>query len=314
MLKMRYIIIAKNFIWTKENWKLILPATPSPVNQFAMNNFLSVRPTEENEALIERYLQYQPKELIDYVKHFDFQYSDLTDNEKILLVVMLIDLKDVYFLHKFDVGKTRQKFHVTSKPNVDLKRQRATKVPLHLKVKLEKLLTKLKDADIIRKIADDDEMGSVFVNSIILIPKNDYVKLVIDACYLNSVTDPTYYSWPLELVQMIMTRVNGKSFSVSVLSCAYHQVPLSTEAQKLTNFIIGERQYTFTWIIYGLCGLPNFFSCLMAIHFDPLIGKKTSNHLNWQHNHAISNQRQDVHHHQWISHPSAEGWVESYSR
>ena len=54
------------------------------------------------------------------------------------LIDMLIDSKDVYSLHKFDVGKTRQKFHVTLKPNMGLKRQRASKVPLHLKDKLEK--------------------------------------------------------------------------------------------------------------------------------------------------------------------------------
>ena len=93
-------------------------------------------------------------------------------------------------------------------------------------------------------------------------PKNDYVKLVIDARYLNSVTDLTNYSWPLEPVQMIMTRVNGKFFSVSDLSCAYHQVQLSSETQKLTSFII-----------YGLCGLPNFCSRLMTIHFDHSLGK-----------------------------------------
>ena len=180
----------------------------------------------------------------------------------------------MYSLHKFDVGKTRQKFHVTLKPNVELKRQRASKVPLHLKVKLEKLLTQLKDVDIIREMGVDDEMGSLFVNPIILMPKNDYVKLVIDARYLNSVTDLTNYSWPLEPVQMIMTRVNGKFFSVSDLSRAYHQLPLSSEKQKLTSFIIGGRQYTFTRGFYGLCGLPNFFSRLMTIHFDPLIRKK----------------------------------------
>ena len=105
-------------------------------------------------------------------------------------------------------------------------------------------------------------------------PKNDYVKLVIDARYLNSVTDLTNYSWPLEPVQMIITRVIGKFFSVSDLSGAYHQVPLSSETQKLTSFIIGGRQYTFTRGFYGLCGLPNFFSHLMTIHFDPLIRKK----------------------------------------
>ena len=71
-----------------------------------------------------------------------------------------------------------------------------------------------------------------------------------------------------------MTRVNGKFFSVSDLSCAYHQVPFSSETQKLTSFIIGGRQYTFTRGLYGLCGLPNFFSRLMTIHFDPLIRKK----------------------------------------
>ena len=123
-------------------------------------------------------------------------------------------------------------------------------------------------------MGDDDEMGSFFVNPIILMPRNDYVKLVIDARYLNSVTDLTNYSWPLEPVQMIMTRVNGKIFSVSDLSCTYHQVPLSPETQKLTSFIFGGRQYTYTRGFYGLCGLPNFFSRLMTIHFDPLIRKK----------------------------------------
>ena len=129
-------------------------------------------------------------------------------------------------------------------------------------------------------MSDDDEMGSLFVNPIILMPKNDYVKLVIDARYLNSVTDLTNYSWPLEPVQSIMTRVHGKVFSVSDLSCAYHQVPLSPETQKLTSFIIGGKQYTYRRGFYGLCGLPNFFSRLLTIHFDPLIKqKKASNHL-----------------------------------
>ena len=235
--------------------------------------FPILRPKEDNEALIEHYLQYQPEELIDYVKQFDFQYSDITDNEMTLLIDMLIGSKDVFSIHKFDVGKTRQKFHVTLKPNVELKRQRASKAPLYLKDKLEKLLTQLENADIIHEMRDDDEMGSLFVNPIVLMPKNDYIKLVIDARYLNSVANLTNYSWPLEPVQMIMTRVNG-NFSVSDLSCAYQQVSFSIETQKLTSFIIGGRQYTFTRGFYGLCGLPNFFSRLMTIHFDPLIKRK----------------------------------------
>ena len=190
-----------------------------------------------------------------------------------LLIDLLLDSRDVYSRHKFDVGKTRQQFHVTLKLKAELKRQRPRKAPLHLKEKLEKHLTQLRDADIFQERGDDDKMGSFFVNPIILMPKNVYVKLVIGAHYLNSVTDLTIYSWPLEPVQMIMTRVNGKIFSVSDLSCAYHQVPLSTETQKLTSFNIGGQQYTYTRGFYGLCGLPNLFSRLMTIHFDPLIKK-----------------------------------------
>ena len=236
--------------------------------------FPILRGKDHNNWLIDHYLQYQPKEVLNSVKEFDFQYSGITDEEMILLIDRLVDARDVYFQHKFDVGKTRQQLLVTLKPNVELKRQRPSKVPLHLKERLEKLLTQLKDADIIREIGDDDEMGSLFVNPIILMPKNDYVKLVIGARYLNSVTDLTNYSWPLEPVQMIMTRVNGKVFSVIHISCAYHQVPLSPDAQKLTSFIIGGKQYTYTNGFYGLCGLLNFFGRLMTIHFDPLIKKK----------------------------------------
>ena len=123
-------------------------------------------------------------------------------------------------------------------------------------------------------MGDDDEMGSLFVNPIILKPKNDYVKLVIDARYLNSVTDLTNYSWPLEPVQMNMTRANGKIFSVSDLSCAYHQVPLSPETQKLTSFTIGGKQYTYRRGFCGFRGLPNFFSRIMTIHFDRFVKKK----------------------------------------
>ena len=204
--------------------------------------FPILRPKEQNNDLIDYYLQYQPQELKDFIKQFDFQYTDLEDEELVMLIDMIIDSRDVYSQHKFDIGQTKQKFHVTLKPNSELRKQRPSKVPLHLKDKLEKLLGQLQETNIIREMGDDDELGSLFVNPIILLPKADYVKLVIDARYLNSITDLTNYSWPLEPVQMIMTRINGKYFTASDLSCAYHQVPLSEDTQKLTSFIVGGKQ------------------------------------------------------------------------
>ena len=116
---------------------------------------------------------------------------------------------------------------------MELKRKRASKVALHLKDKLEKLLTQHRDANITREMEDNDKMGSLFVNPIIMMLMNDYDELVTDNSHLNSVTDLTNYSWPLEPVQMNMTRVNGYFFSVSDLSYGYHQVPFSFETQKL---------------------------------------------------------------------------------
>ena len=113
-------------------------------------------------------------------------------------MTLLIDMfVDVYSQHIFNVGKTCKKFHVILKPNVELKRQRPSKFPIHLKEKMEKLLPQVTDADIIREMGNNDEMGSVFVNPIILMPKNDYVKFVIDAKYLNSLKVLTNYSWPI---------------------------------------------------------------------------------------------------------------------
>ena len=71
---------------------------------------------------------------------------------------MIIDSRDVYSQHKFDIGLTKQNFHVTLEPNSELRHQRISKCPLHRKDKLEKLLGQLQDSSIIREMGDDDEL------------------------------------------------------------------------------------------------------------------------------------------------------------
>ena len=136
------------------------------------------------------------------------------------------------------------------KPNSKLRKQRPSKCPLHLKDKLEKLLGQLQDSGIIREMGDDDEQGSLFVNPIILLPKADYVKLVIDARYLKSITNLTNYWWLLEPIQMIMTRISGKYFTAIDFSCAYQQVPLSPETDRLCNR--RKAIHLSSWILWTL--------------------------------------------------------------
>ena len=117
-------------------------------------------------------------------------------------------------------------------------------------------------------------MNSWFVNPVIILPKKVYVTMVFDARYLNSTTDTSNCSWPLEPLQVLMTRINGSYFTSSDLYCAYHQVPLTDEAQKLTSFIVGGRQYTYQVGFNGLKPFTNFFSKLKRYAFGPLIKER----------------------------------------
>ena len=207
----------------------------------------------------------------EFLKKFDFTQSDINDAQLLDLMKLLSRDKDVYSQHKYDVGKIKQKFHVKLLPNSTLTKQRPSRVPLHHKEKLEILLDQLCKTGIIREMGDDTEMGSSFINPVIILPMGNIVKLVIDARYLNSITDLSKYSWPLEPIGSLLTRLNGNYFTTSDLCSAYNQVPLTEETQQLTSFVIGSKQYTFQRGFYGLCGLPNFFSRIMTIHFAPLI-------------------------------------------
>ena len=61
--------------------------------------FPVLRDKNQNNWLIDHYLQYQPNELMNYVKEFDLQYPDRRDEEMILLIGMLVDARDNYSHH-----------------------------------------------------------------------------------------------------------------------------------------------------------------------------------------------------------------------
>ena len=116
----------------------------------------------------------------------------------------------------------------------------------------------LQRAAIIREMGNDVEMGWLFTDPIIILTKGDTGKLVIDARYINSITDISNYSWRLEPVQMLLTRLDGIYYTTSDLVSAYNQVPLSEDNKKLNSFVVGGKQYIFEREFYGLRGLPNF--------------------------------------------------------
>ena len=103
-----------------------------------------------------------------------------------------------YATHRNDVGKTR----IRLKPNAKLQTQRPTKVSVNFRDKLEKLLDELEHHNIIRQISstpgDKSIYGTTFSNPLIIIPKGDTIKVVLDTRHLNSNTDQSFVSWPIK--------------------------------------------------------------------------------------------------------------------
>ena len=56
----------------------------------------------------------------EFIKQFDFQYTDSEDEKLVLLIDKIIEYRDVFSQHKFDIGQTKQKIHVTLKSNSEI--------------------------------------------------------------------------------------------------------------------------------------------------------------------------------------------------
>ena len=81
----------------------------------------------------------------EFIQMFDFQHSHLTQSEFEKVVTIILDYRQVYATTKFDVGKTKVKVNLPIKKDAIFKKQRISKVPIHLRERIQKLLDVLKN-------------------------------------------------------------------------------------------------------------------------------------------------------------------------
>ena len=120
-----------------------------------------------------------------FIKKLNFEYSDLTDTENVNLCNIRMNNQHCYAKHKNDVGKISTPFKIRIKENCKLQTQRPSKVPIHYRDRLNKLLTELEKYKIIKQIGSSSDekhtIGTTFLNALIIIPKGDSIKVVLDA-------------------------------------------------------------------------------------------------------------------------------------
>ena len=210
-----------------------------------------------------------------FLTMFIFQHSQITQKELDKLAELLLKIPTVYATSKFDLGKISSSLHLPLKPDAEFKKQRASKVPIHLQDKLNRLLDILEQYEIISPVNKEEQpKGNTFINPVIILAKGESLKIVLDARYLNSLIDESKCNWPREPNQVILTKINGKYFTTADMNSAYNQMPLDKQSRRLTQFVIGNQQYEFNRLFYGISIGPAAFSALMSKIFRPLILKK----------------------------------------
>ena len=73
----------------------------------------------------------------EFIQMFDFQHSHLTQEEIEKIVTIILEYKQVYATTKFDVGKTKVKLNLPMKKDAIFKKQRVSKVPIHLRERFQ---------------------------------------------------------------------------------------------------------------------------------------------------------------------------------
>ena len=159
-------------------------------------------------------------------------------------------------------------FHITHKPDADLKKQRITKNSKKYREK-KTIFDELEANGSIERAgldaARNEELVSEFISPIIILPTSDTYKIVIAARLLNAITDVFKYHFPLLPGDVLIPRVNGIIFSTSNLSPVYHQVALTLKTQSLVHCVVVAEQYNLKRGFYGLKAVPGSCTRVMTM-------------------------------------------------
>ena len=160
-----------------------------------------------------------------------------SQTDYITLCNMLLKYKTCYANHKNDNNKISTPFRIRFKPDAQLITQRPSKVPIHYRDKFNTLLKELEKYNIIKQIGsspqDKPAYGTTYLNLLIIIPKGDTIKFVLDARHLNSNTEQSDEFCPIESLAPQLTRAK-RSTNVQSTLCTPMQIhPLKKRQSNL---------------------------------------------------------------------------------
>ena len=87
----------------------------------------------------------------------------------------------------------------------------------------------LEQYEIISPVNKEEEpKGNILIKPVIILAKGGSLKTVLDARYLNSLTDESKCNWSIEPIQVILTKINGQYYTTADMNSSYNQKPQQT--------------------------------------------------------------------------------------
>ena len=166
-----------------------------------------------------------------FLKMFDL--SHFTNNDKNVLIDILLRHRTAFAMHKYDIGRTNVLEMdieiLTKEPKI----QKYVPIAMNVRERANEILQQMEHYDIIRECHEP----SPYVSNILVIPKKDKinVRLLFDGRLLNYDTK----RMPMSLISKgeILSKLINKTHLTSLdFADAFYQIPLSKQAQPLTAF------------------------------------------------------------------------------
>ena len=108
---------------------------------------------------------------------FNFEHSQITQKDFDKLAKLLLKFPTVYAKSKFDVGKFSSPLILPLKPDAVFKKQQASKVPIQLQDKVNRLFDISEQYEIISPVNKEEQpKGNTFINPVIILAKGESLK------------------------------------------------------------------------------------------------------------------------------------------
>ena len=102
----------------------------------------------------------------------------------------------------------------------------SSKIPIYYRDKLNAVHKKLEKYNIIKQIGSSSQdkpvYGTPYLNPFTMMPKGESIKCVLDARHLNSNTEKSDESWPIELLAPQFARAKKYKCAIDLLNAYAH--------------------------------------------------------------------------------------------